>query len=46
VLVVAVIGLIWGNYLRTARPQVYREIGRGLPDTAAVVDARLSHLPL
>lgn len=46
VLVVAVIGLIWGFYLRIARPQIYREIGHGVPVAASVVDVRLSHLPL
>jgi amino acid transporter len=46
VLVVAVIGLVWGLYLRGAHPQIYREIGHGVPAAASVVDARLSHLPL
>jgi amino acid transporter len=39
-------GLVWAAYLREAQPLVYAEIGRGVPDTAGVVDVRLSHLPL
>jgi amino acid transporter len=40
------VGLIWAVYLRETKPPVYAEIGRGVPDTAGIVDVRLSHLPL
>lgn len=46
VFAVAVAGLIWAAYLRDARPSVYQHIGRRLPDVNAVVDVRLSDLPL
>lgn len=39
-------GLLWAAYLRDNQPLVYTEIGRGVPDTASIVDVRLSHLPL
>jgi amino acid transporter len=46
VFAVALAGLIWAAYLRDARASVYQHIGRRLPDVNAVVDVRLSDLPL
>lgn len=46
VFAVGVTGLLWGFYLRDARPQVYESIGRKLPDTNTAADADLADLPL
>ena len=46
VLVVGVLGLLWGAYLRRTRPDVYDQIGKGTPDPLTVLDQRLSDLAI
>jgi amino acid transporter len=41
---VGLIGLLWGSWLRRARPEVYDELGKGAPDPLTVLDQRLADL--
>ena len=46
VVLVGVGGIIWGLYLRGARPEVYQKISRGQPRRHAVVDVQLADIEL
>jgi amino acid transporter len=45
VAVAAVLGLIWGLIIRSSRPAVYANIGRGLGDDDDELDEPSAHLP-
>jgi amino acid transporter len=46
VILVAVAGIVWALYLRSARPEVYSKISRGQPRRHAVVDVQLADIEL
>ncbi|MDT5040301.1 MAG: hypothetical protein QOE51_1286 [Actinoplanes sp.] len=46
VVIIGALGVIWGFYLRGAKPEVYQKISRGQPRRHAVVDVQLADIEL
>jgi amino acid transporter len=44
VVAVAILGLVWGIWLRSARPDIYAGLAQGTPDPLTVQDQRLADL--